>query len=304
MAFIFNKNTFEEIFTHLDNTKNWLENIGINTLSKRFDKIYNLNKLLLKHSKDKSISHLLEEHDKLELGIALNDGLSFINIYHAFKDEKSHILPRSKLKRILEGSYYSWNEISTNTGDIESRNILFELETAAFFKKAGVEMIGFDDNDFIFEGNKFNVQCKRIFSEKRIRDNIDEAARQFTKRMAIKPNLKGMICLSIDKLIGLEEFLFKINNINDIKDVLERVVLNFTNKYRHLCNNIININILAVFYFFHASAVLEEEPHDLLITCRDIECNMIPSPRLTQYCDSHLIDLLKNKIDAVNIIPQ
>ena len=155
-----------------------------------------------------------------------------------------------------------------------------------------------------YEGIKFNVQCKRIFSQKRIQDNIDEAVCQFTKRMAIKPNLKGIISLSIDKLIELEEFLFKVKNMNEIKDVLGRVVLNFTNKYRHLCNKIININILAVFYFFHTSAVLEEEPHDLLITCRDIECNMIPSPRLTQYCDSYLINLLKKKINAVNIIPK
>jgi len=303
MTFSSSKITFEDQLKHLKSTKTWLENIRISTSNNRFDKIYNLYEKIVQHHKTKSFDRLFEENDKLELGIALNESFSFINIYRAFKDEKDHILPRSKLRKMLDGPYYTWDENSTEN-NIEGRNILFELETAAFFKIAGIEIIGFDDNDFNFEGIKFNVQCKRIFSEKRIQDNINEAVCQFTKRMAIKPNLKGIICLSIDKLIGLEESLLKVKNINEIKDVLGRVVLNFTNKYRHLCNKIININILAVFYFFHTSAVLEEEPHDLLITCRDIECNMIPSPCLTQYCDSHLINLLKKKINAVNIIPK
>lgn len=303
MTFSSSKITFEDQLKHLKSAKTWLENIGISTSNNRFDKIYNLYKKIVQHHKTKSFDRLFEENDKLELGIALNDGYSFINIYQAFKDEKDHILPRSKLRKMLDGPYYTWEEKLTEN-NIESRNILFELETAAFFKKAGIEMIGFDDNDFNFEGNKFNVQCKRIFSEKRIQDNIDEAASQFTSKMKIEPNLKGLICLSIDKLIGLEEFLFKDKNINNIKDVIGKVVLNFTNKYRHLCNKIININILALFFFFHTSAILEEEPHDLLITCCDIECNIIPSAGLTQYYDSHLINLLKKKINGVNIIPK
>lgn len=303
MTFSSSKITFEDQLKHLKSTKTWLENIGISTSNNRFDKIYNLYKKIVQHHKTKSFDRLFEENDKLELGIALNDSFSFIDIYQAFKDEKDHILPRSKLRKMLGGPDYTWEESSTEN-NIESRNILFELETAAFFKKAGIDIIGFDDNDFNFEGNKFNVQCKRIFSEKRIQDNIDEAASQFTKRMAIKPNLKGIICLSIDKLIGLEEFLFKIKNISELKDVLGKVVLNFTNKYRHLCNKIKNINILAVFFFFHTSAVLEEEPYDLLITCRDIECNIIPSPAFTQNYDSRLMNLLEKKINGVNIIPK
>jgi hypothetical protein len=259
MTFSSSKITFEDQLKYLKSTKTWLENIGISTSNNRFDKIYNLYKKIVQHHKTKSFDRLFEENDKLELGIALNDGFSFINIYQAFKDEKDLILPRSKLRKMLGGPYYTWEESSTEN-NIENRNILFELETAAFFKKSGIEIIGFDDNDFIFEGNKFNVQCKRIFSEKRIQDNIDESASQFTKKMAIKPNLKGIICLSIDKLIGLEELLFKVKNINEIKDVLGNVVLNFTNKYRYICNKIVNINILAVLFFFHASAVLEEEP--------------------------------------------
>lgn len=113
---------------------------------------------------------------------------------------------------------------------------MFELETAAFFKKAGVEIIGLDDVDFSFEGTIFNIQCKRIFSEKQINKNISKSSKQFTKRMESQANIKGIICLSIDKLIGKEQFVFKAKTINEIKNNLSQPIIEFSSKYKNLWN--------------------------------------------------------------------
>lgn len=294
MAFNFERIRFEKQFEYLDNTKEWLKIIGINTANTRFEKIYNLNKLIVEHHNNNSVNQLVEQYDKLELSLALVDASSFINIYEAFKDEKSKVHP--KLKKILEGPYYSWEEDPLK-GDNENRNILFELETAAFFKKAGVEIIGFDDVDFSFEGTIFNVQCKRIFSEKKINKNISKSANQFTKKMESQANIKGIMCFSVDKLIGKEQFVFKVKTLDEIKD-LDKHIIEFSSKYKYLWNGFLNINILAVFIFFHAVSILEEEPHDLLINCRQIEGNIIPSNNFIQFQDYYLIKKLAEKVES------
>lgn len=296
MAFNFERITFEKQFEYLDNAKQWLNNIGINTANTRFENIYNLNKLIVGHYNDNSLNYLLEKFDMLELSLALIDASSFITIYKAFKDEKIHIHP--KLNKILEGPYYSWEE-DPSKGDNENRNILFELETAAFFKKAGVEIIGLDDVDFSFEGTIFNVQCKRIFSEKKVNKNVFKSEKQFTKKMESQDNLKGIICLSVDKLIRKEQLVFKAKNIDEIKNSLGKVFIEFCNKNRYLWNRILNINILAVFLFFHAVSILADEPHDLLINCREIEGNIIPSDNFTQFHDYYIIKKLAQKIESV-----
>jgi hypothetical protein len=294
MAFNFERIKFEKQFEYLDNTQEWLKIIGINTTNTRFEKIYNLNKIIIEHYNNNLLNKLLEQYDKLELSLALVDASSFINIYEAFKDEKRLIHP--KLRKILEGPYYSWDE-DPSKGDNENRNILFELETAAFFKKAGVEIIGFDDVDFSFEGTVFNCQCKRLFSKKNINKNISKSGEQFTKRMESQANIKGILCFSIDKVIGKEKFVFKMKTLDGIK-TLEKHVIEFSSKYRYLWKNFLNISILAVFIFFHAVSILEEEPHDLLINCREIEGNIIPSNKFTQFHDYYLIKKLAEKIES------
>jgi hypothetical protein len=252
MAFNFERITFEKQFEQIDNTKKWLRKIGTKTNNTRFEKIYNYNKKIVEHYKNNTIHQIIEEYDNIELSIALLDASSFIRIYQAFKDDKNHIYPRLKLKRILEGPYSSWEEDPLK-GDNENRNILFELETAAFFKKAGIEIIGFDDVDFNFEGMGFNIQCKRIFSLKRIETNISESANQFTNRAKSQENIKGIICLSIDKLLNKEKFTLKVKALDEIKHQLEQLVIEFTNKYERLWNKFLNINILAVFFILPCS---------------------------------------------------
>lgn len=84
MAFNFERISFEKQFEYLVNTKEWLKIIGIDTINTRFEKIYNLNNIIVEHYNNNSLNHLLEEHDKLELSLALIDASSFINVYNAF----------------------------------------------------------------------------------------------------------------------------------------------------------------------------------------------------------------------------
>jgi hypothetical protein len=131
-----------------------------------------------------------------------------------------------------------------------------------------------------------------------MRDNVSEAATQFYKRMRSRPNLKGIICLSIDKLTGKEEMILKVKSPDEIRPKLEVISNSFLAKYRGLWHKLINKNILAVLLFVHVVANIEEEPYGLLTTCRDIAFDVIPQQNFIQILDYNLIVELGQRIQG------
>lgn len=288
MASMFSRITFEDTFQRLEKTRLWLESIGIQTQGTRFDEVFYLNRQILESHKNDLLKDVIAKYGNLKLWLALTDAFSFIEIYEAFKDQKSHVLPRRKLKMVLQGPCHSWDE-DVNAGNIEPRNTLFELETASIFKKAGAKITGFDDVDFVFENTRFNVQCKRIHSERRMRDNVSEAAQQFYKTMKkAKSNLKGVICLSIDKLTGREKMILKVGSVHEIGHELTALLDSVLAKHRSLWHVVVNTNILAVLLFVHVVTIVEEHPYGLLTTCREIAFDVIPHQTFYQLADYNI----------------
>lgn len=288
MTFLFNTITFGDQFQKLQRTGQWLDSIGIQTQNTRFDEVLYLNKEIVEHRKNNLVEDLIEKHGNLKLWFALTEASSFIEIHEAFKSQKSHVLPRAKLKIMLRGPYHSWDE-DVDVGNIEPRNTLFELEAASKFKKAGTKLTGFDDVDFVFKKTKFNVQCKGIHSEKKVKDNVSEGAMQFYKRMRTRANLKGIICLSIDKLTGKEKMILKVRSADKVRPKLAVISNAFLAKYSGLWHNFVNTNILAVLLFVHFVATIKGQPYDLLITGRDIAFDVIPHQNFYQVADHNFI---------------
>lgn len=288
MTFGFNRVTFEDQLQKIQRTGRWLDSIGIQTHDTRFDEILHLNKEIVEHHQNNLVEDLTETYGNLKLWFALTEASSYIQIYEAFKEQKSHVHPRAKLKMMLKGPYHSWHE-DVEAGNIEHRNTLFELEAASNFKIAGAKISGFDDVDFIFRKTKFNVQCKRIHSKKKVKDNVSEAATQFYKKMRAKRNLKGIICLSLDKLTGKEKMILKVGSPDEVRHKLAALSTSFLANYRNLWHNLVNTNILAVLLFVHVVASIDEKPYDLLTTCRDIAFDVIPHQNFYQLADYNLI---------------
>jgi hypothetical protein len=288
MTFGFNKISYEDQYSKLAKAEDWLNQIGIKIENTRFAEILSLNRLIVEHQKQETLNSLINEYGNLKLWYALTEAASFIKIYEAFEKEKSHIHRRAKLKKMLGGPFLPWDE-NHEENNIESRNTLFELETAAKIKKAGAKITGFDDVDFIFKKTKFNVQCKRLHSEGNIRHNIEKAASQFNRKMKSKTNLKGIISLSLDKVTGKEEMMLTVKSPHEVRPALARISNDFMNQHRKIWHNLVNINILGILLFVHIVATIEEEPYDLLTTCRDIAFDLIPRQSFFQINDYNLI---------------
>jgi len=286
----------DEILSKLEKANGWLKRWGVNTSQARFNEVLDLSQIIIDHQKRNNIQELLDSYDNLRLIYALSEGFAFAEIYEAFKDEKNHILHKSKLKKMIGGKFFSWDE--PPIGD-NARNTQFELETAAKFKKVGMEIVGLDDVDFVFEGVKFNVQCKRLHSQERVSDNFNDAAYQFGKKMMVNPGIKGIICLSIDKLLGKEneKIPLPVKDGQEIGLTLGQLSDAFTNNYRTLWQSLLNTNILGILVFVHKVARMKEEPHDLLTICKNIDLVTMSQNNLKTN-DRNLVRKLANKIGA------
>jgi hypothetical protein len=296
MTLTFSRMGNDEMLSKLEKANGWLKRWGVNTSQGRFNEVLNLSRIIIDHQKRKNIQELLDSYDNLRLNYALIEGFAFAEIYEAFKEQKNHILGKSKLKKMIGGQFFSWDE--PPIGD-NARNTQFELETAAKFKKVGMEIVGLDDVDFIFERVKFNVQCKRLHSQERVSTTISEGADQFGKKMMVNPGIKGIICLSIDKLLGKEneKIQLPVKDEQEIGLTLGQLSDDFTNNYRTLWQNLLDTNILGILVFVHKVARMKEEPHDLLTTCRNIDLVTLPQNNL-EMDDRNLVKKLASKIGA------
>jgi hypothetical protein len=296
MALTFTRMGIDEMLSKLEKTNGWLKRWGVNTSQGRFNEVLDLSRIIIDHQKGNNIQELLDSYDNLRLIYALIEGFAFAEIYEAFKDEKNHILHKSKLEKMIGGPLFSWDE--PPIGD-NARNTQFELETAAKFKKVGMEIVGLDDVNFIFERVKFNVQCKRLHSQERVSTTISEGADQFRAKMMVNPGIKGIICLSIDKLLRGEDekILLPAKDEQEIGLTLGQLSDTFTNNYRTLWQNLLDTNILGILVFVHKVARMEEEPHDLLTTCRNIDLVTLPQNSL-EMNDRNLLRKLASKIGA------
>ena len=215
--------TFTEGLVQLEKTVQWLNSLGISTSSTRFGESVSLYRQIVTSLQDNTVETLIDKYGNLVLWQVLFDADSFIRVHNAFCRDKSHLLPRNNLKAMLAGPILPWDE-APSTGNIAARNLLFELEMASSFKMCDdVEVVGFDDIDFRFNGVLFNVQCKRIHSPKKIKDNIEKAGEQFAARM-LKPGTKGILCLSIDKLAKKEDMILHVDSPEEISPAMATLV--------------------------------------------------------------------------------
>ncbi|WP_281184444.1 hypothetical protein [Trichlorobacter lovleyi] len=106
-----------------------------------------------------------------------------------------------QLKFVLSGQ-----EFRNQTSNDAARDFLFEISIASRFIRAGysVSLNGICDVVVTMgDGYVLFIECKRIKSEKRIRDNVKKANKQIVSRIQnyALPKAKGLVAINITDLI-------------------------------------------------------------------------------------------------------
>jgi hypothetical protein len=286
MSATFQKIDFDLILKQLNDTKDWLNSIKLKIDGTRFtDILDHVNSICDHHRKD-SVQYLVDNFDNEILWYALLESGAFIDIYQAFKNLKNHQVPRAKLKEILSGPFLPRDE-DPKAQNIHSRNTLFELQMAAKMNIAGIEVVGFDDIDFIVDQQPFNAQCKRIHSFKRIEENVQKAYEQIQYRLKANENHKAIICISIDKLAQKDDKILRVREVKKIAPKMVNITSNFIEDFKKCWQRFVDIRLIATLVYFQAAAIIEDL--NLLTRCHQIEIDPIAVPENLQSREYALI---------------
>jgi hypothetical protein len=242
-----NKTDYSDLVIKSTQFLDWLHKRNIRTQGTRIENLFsNLELISNAHSSKRIeiINHLSEEEYKF----TFLESYSLFSIYDQFHNYPINFISNKKLKEIIAGPYLPADEES-GSKDVNARNILFELELAAFIHRYGIKIIGFDDLVFEFEAKKLFVECKRIISDKGLKSNLEKAISQLEYKVNEKDNY-GLIALSMDKLSKLDKNELLVKDISLIQKEAYGLCSLFIKSNEQLLNSILNEKIIGYIFVF------------------------------------------------------
>ena len=111
------------------------------------------------------------------------------------------------------------------------RNYLFELVMASTLKAAGFEVRLDGDEDVYFEtsGVPCFMECKRVFSQRKLGERIGKAANQIRERCknAQDSRARGIVAVDVSRLINPGTHLFDCATLDGLSLEAERKIESF-----------------------------------------------------------------------------
>jgi len=276
------------LLKELQAARAWMHRKRIQTDNTRFDKIYEDINLLCDRYSEGDIQKL--SHEQIDSCLtSLLDADAYVTIHQAFSDLKDHKIPLRRIRESLHGPF-KVNDEETSGSSIHGRDSLFELHFAARIKLRGIDLTGFDDISFVFQGVTFNVQCKRIHSLNRILKNFHDACRQVTARS--KTDLeRGLIAFSIEKILGTEKDGWGVPDERYLRDLAKEEMDSFVKAHYRSWYGSVDTRILGVIVNFEYKAVVKNLG-DLLTKGYETVIVSLCQESSLQYKDVHLIQEL------------
>lgn len=271
------RRSFRDIYDELNKTVVWLGQFKPKHLSTRIDK-YKENLLLLADAHDAGkVTELLESRNEERLMNSFLEASSLNFIYRGLRSfDKSDVALRQKIKVLFSGPEHSNDENPATSNNNSARNMSFELVIAARFAAAGYPIdfgTGTDADLFINDSPVLFVESTRISSSKKIKEGIDKKFGQLQNRYAsVDPKMqkRGLIAISISKLINPRQKLLSTRNVDHLLADLNKQVKTFIGDHeRYWADR--DENTVGVIVHFDVPAELTDENEYFI--CREIGLN-------------------------------
>jgi hypothetical protein len=111
-------------------------------------------------------------------------------------------VPVELLRRAFSGPLDTFRE---DAGSNQARNAMFELTMGAMGARCGLSpvlSIANPDVQFDFENRRVSVECKRVISESKVLERIEEGIEQLTKSVRPGTDDVGIVAISLAKLFN------------------------------------------------------------------------------------------------------
>jgi hypothetical protein len=241
--------SFIDVLKKFNEIEKWLNSLGISTKNKRFEKMKHAAELLaieqenLAEGKKYDFKKLGREKTNLAYEI-----FPFLEIYESFNTSTDNDFI-SALKHVVDGPEYSSQEnASTNV----HRNHLFELRLAAKLASKGIKVKQFEDIVFDLDGYEIAIQCKRPMFENTLFKNVEEAQRQLQNNNNLDKvtRVRGIIALSVDKMIGLDISIEDYESIETLREEIITKAKSIEREHNNKWKKLYSKNVLAILLYF------------------------------------------------------
>lgn len=265
------RRSFRDIYDELIETVDWLGQFKPNHLTTRIDK-YKKDLLVLADAHDAGkVTELLESRNEEILMNSFLEASSLNFIYRGLRSfDKSDAALRQKIKVLFDGPEHSNDENPATSNNNSARNMSFELVIAARFAAAGYPIdFGTNADLFINDTPVLFVESKRLYSSKKIMERIDEAFEQLQRRYAaVDPKIqkRGLVAISISKLINPRQKLLSTRNVDHLLADLNKQVETFAREHKRYWMER-DENTVGVIVHFDVPAELTDENE--YFTCRE-----------------------------------
>jgi hypothetical protein len=204
------------------NARKWFKSVGVSTTGTRLDEIDRYLQELLNPTGTDANPFSGAPLNPAAFHV-LNEAAGFGRIARGLASVSTQLIPRGLLRDCLRGPFALSGEFDPATRD--PRNKFVELELAAYCADAGINLIGFDDVKFEFEGTRYLVQCKRPASMKSLYTNIDNAYKQLRDRL--EEVERGIVAIAVDKVFALDERFHDAESAEDLSRIGIKIAISF-----------------------------------------------------------------------------
>jgi hypothetical protein len=246
----------------------WLDSLGINFKKSRFGKYQKEIQAF-----ERTIKSDIDTEDKISAFY------SFINSYAEatelirIKNALQHIESSkylSQLKKATAGQIF--RNIASNDS---SRDFFFELTLAARLINTGysVTVDELADSIAYINGAKVFFECKRITSQKMVKDRVKQASTQLKRRFLneMSKNIKGIICLNVTELLNPHLVMIVGEDIHELKNIHSELLTSFVMSHKEELNINDRENILGVICEFNMYGYIKSQNPLAVINCRGIK---------------------------------
>lgn len=221
----FSLRNFSQILIDVQSARDWYTSIGISTEGTRLELIEERVAALLTDLKSEPAEKVVERWGTAETYYVLSDGAAFGRIAREISKIGPNLTPKKSLRVLLEGPLNPQDE-TPGDGSVNARNIFTELELAAYFSEKGISPTGFGDLRFRFNEVNYSLQSKRLLSISRVQENIQKAYDQLKRDLTTDED-RGLIALAVDKVMGLEGKLYRVEGEVDLTAEVYRLTEEF-----------------------------------------------------------------------------
>ena len=240
----FSYDTFDEILITLDRALEKFEILGLRPKGTRFAQLRAKLAQIQIEFKSFPKQALAERWSNNDTYYALSDARAFGNIASQIATLPSNLIPRSKLKTILEGPLDPLDE-DPASANVNGRNFFAELELAADLAAKGLILRGFDDVQFDYKSATIHIECKRLHSVKSVSSNVAGAAGQLSRKMAADRD-RGIVALVIDRVLGVDRKVLGIRGDGQVEKANVELVSHFIDTYRDALQPPVDTRIIGV----------------------------------------------------------